>query len=295
MAKRRYVAPARGAVAPACFAHPMFAAFAARGAWLDGADWPAIDALNAAMAEQGAAERFVTQDPALLADGLHYESRIAERGLIATRSGNWHDLLNALVWIEYPQIKRGLNARQVAVIASVGSSLRSRAQCALTHFDEGGAIVMVREAALLALWDAHDWSGLFWQQREAWADGRIEVIVFGHALMEHALTPDQLITAKCLAVLDGLSDTSRDEAGLAGETAVLAAQANRAAASRKRAIKAVARAVALGDALNDPQELRPLPLSGIGGWHPAASDAAFFQRADCFRPLRPGRVYPTPL
>ena len=50
------------------------------------------------MAEQGAAERFVTQDPAVLADGLHYESRIAERGLIATRSGNWQAQLRLHTW-----------------------------------------------------------------------------------------------------------------------------------------------------------------------------------------------------
>lgn len=271
MAKRRYVAPARGAVAPACFSHPAFAAFAGRRAWLDGADWPGIDALDAAMG--GAPERFVAQDAALLADGLHYELRIAQHALIPTRPANWHDLLNAMVWIAYPALKRALNARQVAEIAQVGPTQRSRAQCALTHFDEGGAVVVVRDPALLSLWDAHDWTALFRRERAAWLEGRIEVIVFGHALMEHALTPDPLITAKCVAVLD---------AGGAGhETGA--------------AIATLARAVRDGAVLNDPQELRPLPLSGIPGWHPAASDSRFFETADCFRPLRPGRVYPAAL
>ena len=41
-------------------------------------------------------------------------------------------------------------------------------------------------------------------------------------------------------------------------------------------------------------ELRPLPLSGIPGWH-AGQDARFHREATCFKPLRPGRVYPPPL
>ena len=43
-------------------------------------------------------ERFEAQTPTLLADGLHYEQRIAERRVIATREGNWHDLFNAMIW-----------------------------------------------------------------------------------------------------------------------------------------------------------------------------------------------------
>ena len=58
--------------------------------------------------------------------------------------------------------------RQVAEIDRVGSKQRSRAQCALTHFDEGGVIVLLRDPALLPLWNAHDWHGLFWRERMAW-------------------------------------------------------------------------------------------------------------------------------
>ncbi|MBB5206691.1 DUF3025 domain-containing protein [Chiayiivirga flava] len=283
MAKRRYVAPARGAVAPGVFDHPVFAGFAAHRAWLDGVAWPSLDALNCALAADGAAERVVAQDAALLSDGEHYELRIARRGHIATRPDNWHDLLNALVWIEHPSLKRALNRRQVAEIAQVGPAQRSRAQCALTHFDEGGAIVVLRDAALLPLWDAHDWHGLFWRERAAWFDGRIDVIVFGHALLEHALTPGQLITAKCIAVLDIAGASGRDE--LRVDTRPRAMQ---------RASLAVAEATARGVVFVDPQELRPLPLSGIPGWHAGTDDEAFYRNAECFRPLRPGRVYPAP-
>lgn len=274
MAKRRYVAPARGALAPDVLAHPIFSGYEAHRPWLEGSAWPTPVMLDAALAERGASERFVAQDASLLSDGLHYETRIAERGAIATRPENWHDLLNALVWIEHPALKRALNRRQVDEIACVGPAQRSRAQCALTHFDEGGAIVLLRDAGLLALWDAHDWQGLFWREREAWRDGRAEVVVFGHALLEHALTPSQLVTAKCLAVLvDG----------------------GRAETTPMDAVLVVAEAIARAVALKDPQELRPLPLSGIPGWHSATADAAFYREADCFRPLRAGRIYPAPL
>ena len=274
MAKRRYLAPARGALAPGVLAHPIFAGYLAHRPWLDDGAWPALDALNAALADRGVRERFVAQDAELLSDGQHYETRIAGHGMIATRPANWHDLLNALVWIEHPGLKRALNRRQVEEIEHVGPARRSRAQCALTHFDEGGAIVLLRDAHLLALWDAHDWHGLFWREREAWRDGRAEAIVFGHALLEHALTPSQLITAKCLAVLD---------------------DGGRAGATRTGAVLFAADAVARAAALNDPQELRPLPLSGIPGWHPATADAGFYLEAECFRPLRAGRVYPAPV
>jgi hypothetical protein len=57
----------------------------------------------------------------------------------------------------------------------------------------------------------------------------------------------------------------------------------------------VACAIAEGRLLRDPQELRPLPLSGIPGSHEKNGDEAFHRTAACYRPLRPGRTYPAPL
>jgi len=264
----RFVAPAREAVDPAVFMRPPLSQ------WNEFADllrddWPSVAQLNARLRD--ASIRFVAQTPELLADGLHYEQRIFERGEIATRERNWHDLLNALAWLRYPQLKRALNARQVAEIAKAGPKSRTRAQCALTHFDEGGIVVAVCDAALLASWDAHDWHGLFWRERGAWSDGRIQAMVFGHALLEHALESTKLLTGKALAVV------------MAQNTNV------------ENAADAVAAAIAGGEILNDPQELRPLPLSGIPGWHPDNGDEGFYRTAACFRPLRAGRSYPKPL
>src|SRR5215471_14644505 len=62
----------------------------------------------------GGAIRFVAQTDALLADGLHYEERIARDGKVATREGSTHDLFNALIWLSHPALKRAMNARQAA-------------------------------------------------------------------------------------------------------------------------------------------------------------------------------------
>lgn len=276
MARQRYVAPPREAVERGCFDAPIYAGYAHRRDWWLAPDWPSLDALNEAFGAplhpvSHQRLRFVAQDAALLADGLHYEERIQARGGIATRPRNWHDLFNAAVWCAWPGLKAALNARQAADVTRVGPAQRTRAQCALTHFDEAGAIVVLREPALIGAWDEHDWHGLFWRAREAWRDGRAETVVIGHALLEHALVPQPLHTAKCIAVLAAPHET------------------------REQACARVRDAIADGTLLTDPQELRPLPLSGIPGWHDGGADEAFYRAAPCFRPLRPGRCYPVPL
>lgn len=264
------MAPARDAVDPQLFGRMPLAAWRDHAGLIEGRDWPSVDALNAAR-PAGMRERFVAQTHELLADGLHYEQRVANRSEIATRERNWHDLFNALVWLRHPALKRALNARQVAEIASMGPKQRSRAQCALTHFDEAGVVVALRDPALLALWDAHDWHGLFWRERAAWLDGRIRVEVFGHALLEHALTPEKLLVGKALVV----TATAAMPPPLAGE--------------------ACAQAIRETRLLRDPQELRPLPLAGVPGWHPRNELEAFSREAPCFQSVRAGRRYPAPL
>ena len=284
----RFAAPARDKVDPVVFARPPLAQWREFAHLTETHEWPGVVALNMAAGQAGpladAAKghwRFVEQTPALLADGLHYERRIADRGEIATREGNWHDLLNALVWLRYPAVKTALNARQVAEIAVAGPKRRTRAQCALTHFDEAGVVVLLHDPALLALWDAHDWHGLFWRERGAWIDGRVAAHVFGHALLEHALKPGQLLVGKAVVVT---APRSGNVEGVSGDSS----------AATDRSIVELAAAIQRGDLLNDPQELRPLPLSGIPEWHPDNAVERFYREAPCFSPLRAGRHYPAP-
>ena len=264
----RYIAPLRGNIDPMVFTRWPLWGWREHAAWMQGERWPSIDELNAAR-PASQRERFVAQTLELLDDGLHYEQRISERGEIATRETNWHDLFNAMAWLRYPSIKRGLNAGQMAEIATMGTRDRSRSQYAMTHFDEAGVIVHLQDRSLLDLWDAHDWYGLFWRERSAWLDGRASIHVFGHALLEHALTPSKLLVGKALVFL-----------GDSGEIDI---------------VDACAAGIGAGKLLRDPLDLRPLPLSGLPGWHADSDTEAFHQHAPCYQPRREGREYPLPI
>ncbi len=175
MTKQRFQAPPREAVDSSRFEHPAFVGFDVHGDWLRSRHWPEIGELDARLA--GALHpfsarrlRFVEQTPALLADGLHYEARILREGRIATRARNWHDLFNALMWLERRALKGAMNLRQVADLGLTGPGQRSRGQCALTHFDEAGAVVVRPAAYLWARGHAHDWVGLFLGHAAAWLD-----------------------------------------------------------------------------------------------------------------------------
>jgi hypothetical protein len=268
--------------------HPLLRGYRAYRDLLPGTAWPAPEALTAFLHriddEATSRMRFAAQSAALLADGLHYEQRIAERGIIATRERNWHDLFNALVWLRHPALKRALNARQAADITEVGPKIRTRGQCAMTHFDEAGAIVWFADESLLALWDVHDWPGLFLRERAAWGT-RIAITVFGHALLERQFAgSDALSTAKTIAVRVRADDIA---ARRGGEASVIADWAEAEAL--------IAAAIRRNQLLVDPQEMRPLPLAGIPGWREGNANDAFVREAPCFRPLREGRRYPAPM
>ncbi len=245
--------------------------------------WPSIEELDAlrveAMRIDGIVRpRISAQSADLLKDGLHYEERI-RRGQLATREDNWHDLLNALVWLRYPRIKQALNLAQCRDISRVGRRERTRSQCAMTHFDEAGAIVLCSDPKLIAMWDKHDWLGLFWRERAAW-DQRIAVQVFGHAILELALQPQRLLVAKCIVLMSDEETVDRLRTD--------------PTSTRQQIDARIAKGIAEGAELGDPQDLRPLPLSGIPGWRTDAVDERFFSDAPCFRPVRSGRCYPAP-
>lgn len=236
--------------------------------------------LAAQCADGIARPRISAQDPALLADGFHYEARIAATGQLATRRDNAHDAFNARAWARHPRLKWAINARQIADIAKVGSRQRTRGQCALTHFDEAGAIVWLADPSLLPAWDGHDWPVLFRANAAAW--GReLGITVFGHAVLEHLWSGFALPVTKCVVV--------------AVDAGLLAAHSDRHAnVLWPVAEAAVAAEIVAGRLLADPQELRPLPLAGIPGWHARGAQQDFFACTPCFQPVRAGRGYPAP-
>lgn len=268
----RFTAPARAGLDPRLFDQPIFDALAADRDWLLSGQWPGLDQVNQRLAplrhaHSGQLLRFVAPDEM---DTDNYEVRIFRDGRIATRVDNWHDLFNALAWKQFPSIKSALNRAQVQDMEAVGCPQRTRRQAALTQFDEAGAIVVLRDASLVDAWNAHDWDRLFLQQRAAWMDGSVQLHVLGHALFEHALNPAMLLVGKCIALL--------------------APEPIDAGALDRR----VAKAINARHCLVDPQDLRPLPLAGLPGWHSDRQDARFYRDQPCFRPLRPGRIYPPP-
>jgi len=261
--KRVFVSPLRENVNKSLFKHPVFNDVAQYLSWAESGEWPSIESLNSSSATlvhayTGMPLTFERQTPELVADGMHYEQRIYQTGKIATRENNWHDLFNAMMWLKYPRIKSALNSRQWNDVRLNGLKTRTPGQCAMTLFDEAGAIVTMPDE-MLECWKLHDWHGLFIEHADAWRSGRAAVAVFGHALLDHALVTETLLVAKCIVLedktdlpssLDGIADAIHSE--------------NRLLANK---------------------ELRTLPLCGIPGWHSAGDSAEFVKTAACFSPL----------
>lgn len=270
----RYIAPARAELDSSIFSHPVFETLEAQHlALCMQADWPEVERLNnvwhAPQNRQGSLFRFVAQES--IDDGQHYEQRIYHHAVVATRSENWHDLFNAMIWMRYPQIKMALNARQVEDMVAFGTKQRTRSQCAMTHFDEAGAIIRCSDPEMLAAWNEHDWEAFFSAWPRVMAESGIQVWLFGHSIYEHALNPEIALVAKALVIdsTESLSNEFIDQ--------YLAKQINNQ------------------HCLMDPQELRPIPLSGIPYWHKLFGQVDFFQRVPCFQPKRVGKTYPEPL
>ena len=156
--------------------HPLLAGFAAPD-WVEDVEPPEVVQLQAQLPLQPDVQLIEPID-----DGEHYEARIASSGRISTRPGSWHDAFNALIWSRWPQLKRALNRRQAADFAANGKHQRSRAQMAITHFDESGLVVVISDPALLDAWSRHDWVALFETHRDAWGK-QIVVWPVGHALL----------------------------------------------------------------------------------------------------------------
>jgi hypothetical protein len=262
--KRIFISPMRESVNQSIFTHPVFQDVADYLPWALSEQWPSVEALNLTSIKlqhryTDMPLQFIEQDITLLDDGMHYEQRIFQDGVIATRKNNWHDLFNAMMWLKYPQLKSALNARQWRDVQANGLRSRTPGQCAMTLFDEAGAIVSM-PGVMLECWKQHDWHGLFIHHAEKWQSGEAKVAVFGHALLDHALVTETLLVAKCIVV---------DENDLSS------------------CFKSLADAIESEKQLLANKELRTLPLCGIPGWHSAADSAEFLKTAACFSPLSP--------
>lgn len=231
-----------------------------------------LNALAAKLGEQWQGPEFVAQGE-LTASTLYYEEIIAEQGIVPTREDNWHDLFNALIWLDFPVTKQYLNQLHMADIKKHGLHPRTPRRNRITHFDECGVVLAVPEDKLklgneiLSLLANHQWTKGFVEHRAAWDSG-VFPHMFGHANFEMMLNPFEGLTGKWLAVKvpEGYEKLGLNE--------------------RKQVLDQclLKRIQALGD-FDTAKLLKPLPLLGVPGWH-VNQTAALYNNRDYFRPLR---------
>ncbi|MDO6567099.1 DUF3025 domain-containing protein [Alteromonas sp. 1_MG-2023] len=208
-------------------------------------------------------------------DTRYYEEIIAEDNCVPTRENSWHDLFNALIWIQFPATKALLNKLHMQDIAQYGAHPRTERRNRITHFDECG-LVLALEAGdedksnqLLHALAQHHWVDSFVTHRHEWG-AHITPFIFGHANLEMMLSPFIGLTGKWLAVSvpKGFSEMSYWQ-------------------QRAEVDKALVNRIAKLDAFNKSPLLKPIPLLGVPNWF-NKQDTAFYNNSEYFRPLRQG-------
>ena len=178
---------------------PMFEPLRPFGAALCSPQWPTLDDLQRAadareprvLTRGGAPLHFVEQGARAAAFEDKYEMRIYLKGEVQIRAANWHDLLNALVWLTFPRAKAALNERHYLALRkqqAAGAPNRGPEQDVMTLFDESGVIVVASDDELLGQIREFKWKELFWRNR-ARVESAMRFFLFGHALYEKALRP----------------------------------------------------------------------------------------------------------
>ena len=201
-----------------------------------------------------------------VADDLHYEERIFESGVVATRENNAHDLFNALIWLAFPQTKALLNRRHVLALREQGSAVRGTLRDALTQFDECGVVVAGTCPELWEAISAHCWHDVFVMRREALCR-TTRFIVFGHASHEALMSPFNGVCGKAIFLpMTAASLATFDHAGTAVVDVLLARR--------------------LASADFSPRDWQPLPLLGIPGATPENEVSTYYANTRQFRPAR---------
>ncbi|OGS91334.1 MAG: hypothetical protein A2061_07535 [Gallionellales bacterium GWA2_59_43] len=248
---------------------------------LDGAAFPSLQDCNELLASSpigvrnGLPLRFVVQEYGKLPFEAQYEPRCYLKGEVQTRTGNWHDLLNALVWLVLPKAKAAINARHYDALtdtaqlpADASSSQRGAVRDMNTLFDESGVIVACSDPELVGLLSDFRWKELFWSQRERVRES-MGFFMFGHGLYEKALQPYVGMTGQglLLPVEPAFFGWSL-ECQLAHLDELLAQY------------------LAAPEHCRSTAELTPVPLLGVPGWTPDNDSAAYYDNTAYFRPGR---------
>ena len=259
-----------------CDRSPMFAPLRAAAATLVCSDWPTCADLNRAvtgkpLAGGGKPLTFVPQQPLARTFAAGYEARVYLAGEVQVRARHWHDLLNALVWMTFPQAKAAINARHYSAAAgerAEGRSDRGPVRDALTLFDEGGVIVASADPVLDALLAGFQWKELFWRRRND-INRSMRFYLFGHALYEKALRPFVGVTGRGV-VFSVAADFLAEP--LARQLTMLDSR--------------IAAHIAAPGRFLSTRELVVVPVLGVPGWCADNECEPYYDDMDYFRPGR---------
>lgn len=250
---------------------------------LDAHIFPTQQTLNALLAAQSPAVmsrsglpiHFVAQECGKLPFERQYEPLCYLTGGVQTRENNWHDLLNALIWLVFPQAKAAINARHFRALTVPGArqvcdsaSQRGRVRDTCTLLDESGVIVASCDPDLSSALQAFRWKELFWERR-ADLPARMKFFVFGHGLYEKALHPYIGMTGQGLLL-------PVDEAFFVWPDEM----------QRRHLDERIAAYVSDEACCLSSRELTPVPLLGMPGWHPDNENPGFYENTAYFRVKR---------
>lgn len=248
---------------------------------LGGDAFPSLQDCNALLAStpiavhNGKPLRFVPQEYGKLSFESQYEPRCYLKGEVQTRADNWHDLLNALVWLAFPRAKSAINVRHydaltdaTSLSANASRSQRGAVRDMNTLFDESGVIVACADPELAGLLRDFRWKELFWSQRERVRES-MDFFLFGHGLYEKALQP---------------------YVGMTGQGLLLPVEPAFFGWSPERRLahldELLAQYLAAPEHCRDTAELTPVPLLGIPGWTPDNDSSEYYDNTAYFRPGR---------
>ena len=234
-------------------------------------DWPSCQDLNKLIPDdvanyQGRRLTLVEQTPELLSDGLYYEQRIFQQALVPTRSHNWHDFFNSLIYLLFPLTKKEMNRLHVEEIERFGDQKRSRCRDAITLLDECGVIIAHCDDDIADDLMNHRWDNAFVNKRPAWGQ-TVNAIMIGHANYEKALDPYIGFTGKALYLKVTPTFFSMDVWAKYQYLDIMLANN----------IEAL---------LQDNSKLYPLPILGVPGWWDANENREFYENGQYFRPKR---------
>jgi len=171
--------------------------------WPDIAELERIRVHKSVVTKSGKPIRFVAHETSPQEFARQYEPRIYLAGEVQTRTQNWHDLFNTLVWLTFPRAKATLNQLHYQELLREherGFGQRGPLRDAATLLDESGVVVVSADAELSVLLRNFEWKELFWQRRAALLV-RMKFFILGHGLYEKALNPYVGMTGKAL-ILD---------------------------------------------------------------------------------------------